>query len=235
MKAIKKDKRYKLVIQAIQNYIIDNNLKPGDKLPTENELAKTLNVGRSSVREAVKSLEVLGVIETKAGEGMFVRSFNYNPILENLPYSMMFDREDLSEVLEIRITLELSYLKKVVENIEEEQLKKIESVVDDMKEAEKNNKIVNFVKADKKFHHLLFESVDNDLLEKLLGIFWGLLENAKDFSKLADPDLLAGYKKHLKIYNALKDRDYDRLYDLMKKHYKASQEHISDHKLKAGS
>lgn len=234
MKAIKTSKRYKLVIQEIQNYIIENNLKPGDKLPTEKKLAKKLQVGRSSVREAVKSLEVLGIIETKAGEGMFVKSFNFIPILENLPYSMMFDRDDLSEVLEIRITLELASLKKVIENIDEEHLQKIESVVEEMKVSRNNNDISRFVEADEAFHQFLFQPVNNDLLKKLLRIFWTLLENAKDFSKLADPNLQAGYKKHKAIYEALSAKNYDKLYSLMEKHYEASKSHIEAHQLKVG-
>lgn len=234
MKAIKTNKRYKLVIQAIQNYIIENDLEAGDRLPTENELAEKLQVGRSSVREAVKSLEVLGVIETKAGEGMFVRSFNFLPILENLPYSMMFDRDDLSEVLDIRITLELANLKKVIENIDEAHLKKIKVVLEKMKLARINNDIVSFVEADERFHQLLFEPVHNELLKKLLGIFWSLLENAQDFNKLADPDLQAGYKKHKSIYLALSERNHDKLYKLMEKHYRASKKHIAAEHLKVG-
>lgn len=234
MKAIKTSKRYKLVIRAIQNYIIDNNLEAGDRLPTENELAEKLQVGRSSVREAVKSLEVLGVIETKAGEGMFVRSFNFLPILENLPYSMMFDRDDLSEVLEIRITLELSNLKKVIDNIDAEHLKKIELVVEKMKKSRESNDIVAFVEADERFHKLLFQPVNNELLKKLLGIFWTLLENAKDFSKLADPNLQAGYKKHKAIYQALAEKDHDKLYKLLEKHYEVSKKNIAANQLKVG-
>lgn len=234
MKAIKTSKRYKLVIQAIQNYIIDNDMEPGDRLPTENELAKKLQVGRSSVREAVKSLEVLGVIETKAGEGMFVRSFNCDPILENLPYSMMFDRNDLSEVLEIRITLELANLKNIIDNLDQKHLKKIELVVEKMKAARKNNDIVSFVEADEKFHQLLIEPINNHLLKKLLGIFWSLLENANDFARLADPDLQAGYKKHLAIYEALAEKNHEKLYDLMEKHYEASKKHIAANQLLVG-
>lgn len=234
MKAIKTNKRYKLVIQAIQNYIIENKLEAGDRLPTENELAEKLQVGRSSVREAVKSLEVLGVIETKAGEGMFVKSFNFIPILENLPYSMMFDRDDLSEVLEVRITLELANLKKVIENIEEPHLKKIEKEVEKMKKARKSHDLVAFVEADARFHQLLFEPTNNQLLKKLLLIFWKLLENAQDFSRLADPDLEAGYKKHLALYQALAEKNHDKLYKLMKKHYQATKKHIAAKELKVG-
>jgi len=230
MKPIPTNKRYRLVIEAIQKYIIEQGLRPGDRLPTENELAEALQVGRSSIREAVKGLEVLGVIETKAGEGMFVRSFNCDPILENLPYSMLFDRDDLEEILDIRISLELFNLKKVITNISEEQLKNLKSTIDIMKKASETEDIRAFVEADEKFHRTMFLPVGNKLLIKLLNIFWSLLENARDFNDLADPDLEAGYNKHLKIYNALASKDYDLLYKLTEDHYIASKLHIGSRK-----
>jgi len=228
MKPIQTSKRYRLVVKAIQDYIIKQELRPGNRLPTENGLVKALQVGRSSIREAVKSLEVLGVIETKAGEGMFVRSFNYDPILENLPYNMLFSRDDLYEILEIRISLELANLKSVLKNITEENRKKIKSNLDIMKQAVENKDKRDFVKADEKFHSLLFLPIGNKLLIKLLDIFWRLLKNAKDFNNLAEDDLESSYKRHLNIYNALIAGGYDRLYEVMKEHYKFSEGRIGD-------
>lgn len=230
MKPIPTNKRYRLVIEAIRKYIIDQRLRPGDRLPTESELAEALQVGRSSIREAIKSLEVLGVIETRAGEGMFVRSFNYDSILENLPYSILFDRDDLEEILDIRISLELSNLKKVIENITEDNLKQIKNNLDKMREAVIHQDVRKYVEADEEFHRLLFLPVGNKLLIKLLDIFWGLLKNAKDFSDLAEPDLEAGYNRHLKIYNALLSKDYELLYKLTKDHYKFSEARIGSKK-----
>lgn len=227
MKPVVTNKRYQLIIKAIQNYIIEQGLRPGDKLPTENELADALQTGRSSIREAVKALEVLGVIETKPGEGMFVRSFNCDPIIENLPYSMLFDRDDLEEILDIRISLELSNLQRVINNINEEHLNNIKACLDQMKRALETKDIRLFVDADEQFHQFLFIPVGNKLLLKLLNIFWSLLSNAKDFKELADPDLEAGYHKHLKIYEALATQDYELLYQRTKEHYRSTEERIS--------
>jgi DNA-binding FadR family transcriptional regulator len=103
-----------------------------------------------------------------------------------------------------------------------------------MKKSRESNDIVAFVEADERFHKLLFQPVNNELLKKLLGIFWTLLENAKDFSKLADPNLQAGYKKHKAIYQALAEKDHDKLYKLLEKHYEVSKKNIAANQLKVG-
>ena len=66
---------YEVLQQKIKNYIIQNSLKPGDRLPSETELAQQLGVSRNSVREAVKALEMLDIVETRSGAGLFVGDF----------------------------------------------------------------------------------------------------------------------------------------------------------------
>ncbi|NPV54465.1 MAG: FadR family transcriptional regulator [Firmicutes bacterium] len=226
MKPIPSAKRFRLVMQAIQDFIIEKELQPGDRLPTEMELSTALQVSRPSVREALKSLEVLGVIEIKAGDGMFVRSFSYDPIIEHLPYNMMFDRDDLDEVMDIRVTLELGYIAKAVEQITEKDLKQLGSLLSDMEQAVKDADMRAYVKADGEFHRVLYEPVGNNLLLKLLDIFWKLLQNAHDFAELADPDLEQSYDRHRKIYNAVANRDSKKAYMLLRDHFRFTQEHI---------
>ncbi|HZQ05535.1 MAG TPA: GntR family transcriptional regulator, partial [Anaerolineae bacterium] len=84
---------YQTVQEEIKNYIIENELRAGDPLPTEGELARQLDISRNSVREAVKSLEALGILEARSGSGLFVRNFNFDSILDNLPYGIMFSLE----------------------------------------------------------------------------------------------------------------------------------------------
>ena len=71
MKAIPKNKRYQLIINAIKDYIIEQKLRPGDRLPTENKLTEILQVSRSSIREAVKSLEIVGKATFGLGDTVY--------------------------------------------------------------------------------------------------------------------------------------------------------------------
>jgi len=227
MEAIPKNKRYQLIIKAIRDYIIDQGLSPGDRLPTENKLTEILQVGRSSIREAVKSLETTGVIETKAGGGMFVRSFNFDSVLENLAYNMLFDRDDLEDILDIRISLELYHIEKAVLDMSEKNLNNLKLALEEMNRGVKKQNRYMFVKADKKFHSLLYLPIKNNTLIKILEIFWDLLAKAGDFNKLADPNLTLSYKRHFNIYKAIKSKDCYLVNELLIKHFEISRKRIS--------
>ena len=227
MKAIPKNKRYQLIINAIKDYIIDQGLSPGDRLPTENKLTEILQVGRSSIREAVKSLEIAGVIETKAGEGMFVRSFNCDSVLENLPYNMLFDRDDLEDILDIRMSLELYHIEKALLNMSEKNLNNLKLPLEEMNRAVKKQNRYMFIKADKKFHSLLYVPIKNNILIKILEIFWDLLAKAGDFNKLTDPNLTLSYKRHFNIYKAIESKDCYLVTELLIKHFEITRKRIS--------
>src|SRR5258706_15386912 len=77
---------YQAAQEAIKNYIIENDLQPGDPLPPEIELTRIFKVSRTSVREAVKSLESLGMIEARSGSGLFVKSFSFEALLDHFAY-----------------------------------------------------------------------------------------------------------------------------------------------------
>src|SRR5215471_3539788 len=78
LKALKRTPLLHQIQEEIKGYVIRNNLRPGDPLPSEGDLARQLGIGRNSVREAVKSLEVLGILEARAGSGLFVKSFSFD-------------------------------------------------------------------------------------------------------------------------------------------------------------
>src|ERR1700756_1421895 len=99
-----------LVEQQLRDYIINNTLEPGHKLPSESELANQIGVSRTAIREGFKSLEAVGVIETHHGKGRFVGRFDSGAMADNLAISLTIDRASLREILEIRKALETVFL-----------------------------------------------------------------------------------------------------------------------------
>ena len=94
----------------IKEYVLAHGLKGGDALPPEGRLAQELGISRTSVREAVKALESLGILEARPGVGLFVRSFSFDPIIDNLGYSLTFDKHRLAELLAVRKQLEAGFV-----------------------------------------------------------------------------------------------------------------------------
>ena len=120
------------VQDSLKQFIGDNGLVGGDALPPEGALARELGVGRNSVREAIKALESVGVLETRRGIGVFVRDFSFDPLLEHLPYGIGRELRDVEDVLEIRRTLELGLIEKAVAAIGPEDLAALRAVLDEI-------------------------------------------------------------------------------------------------------
>lgn len=99
----------KIVMEQIKNALLEKSLKPGDRLPTEAELCKSLGVGKSSIREAIKMLDVLGVVQTRQGDGTYISSSIPENSLNPLVYQLLIDYGNNADILELRAMFEPAY------------------------------------------------------------------------------------------------------------------------------
>jgi DNA-binding FadR family transcriptional regulator len=197
---------YEAAQMEIKAFILHNNLKPGDPLPPETELARQLGVSRNSLREAVKSLESLGVLEARTGVGLFVRAFSFDPLLENLAYGLRIGSKDLRDMFEIRYHLEYSMAERAVQEVTPEQIAHLRTILARMHVAAETGRYS--AEDDRAFHQALWENVDNTILSKLLDIFWMIREQAQQSELIAaPPDPLTTYQRHVSIVDALAERN----------------------------
>lgn len=162
-----KQKVYQGVLQEIRWFIDSNKLQPGDKLPSERELSDKLQAGRSSVREALRALELLGLIETRHGEGTFLsayRSFQAVEILSSFILQKSSTRSDLFVTKKI---LEKETAKLAYQHIGKYDSEKLKLIIDNPERLPNEKHVA--------FFQYLFRKTDNMLLEKV----WQLME---DFS-----------------------------------------------------
>lgn len=218
----RKLKRPQLLYQAVQeevkSYIIEHALMPGDALPPETELAEQLGVSRNSVREAVKSLETLGIVEAKTGAGLFVRSFSFDPLLENLAYGLMFDLQDLADILEVRFHIEHSMIDQAVAAVTDKQIAELRTILTRMAKALAHGK--RFADEDRLFHRTLWANVNNRTVGKIVDIFWMVFAQAQRRAAVpANPDHEAIYQWHVAIVDALEEQDVEAARVAMMRHY----------------
>ncbi|HXF60666.1 MAG TPA: FadR/GntR family transcriptional regulator [Caldilineaceae bacterium] len=207
------------VKEAIRTYILDNNLQAGDPLPAESELARQLGVSRSSVREAVKALESLGVLETRRGSGIFVLDFSFEPLLNNLHYGLLFNLDELADLLEVRRVLELGMISQVIPLVTPEQTAKLQSILVQMRSRAEQGEA--FPVEDRMFHQALFANLDNRMLLKLIDIFWLAFHKAverKAFS-IWDADPITNYRNHAAIWEAVLAGDATAARVALEQHY----------------
>jgi DNA-binding FadR family transcriptional regulator len=160
----------KLAQDRVKNYITSQHLKPGDPLPPETQFASELGISRSSMREAIKSLESLGIIEVKHGSGIFVRGFNFDSMMDLLLYSVDFDQNRIAEICKLRKWLETAAIVEVIDRITVKETHQIEALF----ERWEHKIVLNSPTAneDREFHQLLFSPLKNHSLMALLDIFW---------------------------------------------------------------
>jgi DNA-binding FadR family transcriptional regulator len=214
-------KRRQLLYQAVQeeikSYIIANGLRPGDPLPSEGELAQQLDISRNSVREAVKSLEALGILEARPGSGLFVRDFTFDSILENLPYGIMFAMERLSNIMEIRFHIEYGMMERVNDECTPEQIAHLHQVLAQWRTLAEQGQYS--ASDDRLFHQILYENVDNPVLIQILDVFWVVFRHAQTEADLPDVrDPLHTFQIHEQLVEAMECRDAARMRELMVEH-----------------
>lgn len=210
---------YQTVQTAIQTYILENRLRAGDALPPESELARQLDVSRNSVREGIKALESLGILETQRGRGVFVKDFSFEPLLDSLPYGLLFDQQALIDLLEVRRILEVGLIESAMQTISAAQLERLWQVVENMHASAGRDE--TFVEEDREFHRLLFESLGNKTLLKLLDVFWLAFRKAIDYAdaNLRDRNPMKTYQAHVAILDSVVAGEVEQARISLKQHY----------------
>ncbi|MFC4059605.1 FadR/GntR family transcriptional regulator [Planomonospora corallina] len=162
------------VAERIKQYILQNRLGPGDPLPTEAELCDAVGASRSSVREAIKTLTALDIVEVRHGHGTYVGRLSLAALVESLTFRGLLSRADdlrvLSELVEVRQTIEQGLAGPIVAAFDESLRRELLDLADQM--AERAARGESFVEQDREFHLLLMEPLGNELITQLTAAFW---------------------------------------------------------------
>ena len=205
------------VLASLRQFIADNQLKAGDRLPPEGTLARQLGIGRNSVREGVKALESLGVLEVRRGVGAFVKAFSLEPLLDNIPYVFGQGLREVEDILQIRRALEVSLIEEVVRTISATELGELGRITDAMGMLAARGQ--DFAAEDRAFHQALFAPLGNAMLLALIETFWRVFYRVSGATRLETQDPVKTWKDHVAIVDAVAARDVATAKQRLGQHY----------------
>ncbi|MCM3569001.1 FadR/GntR family transcriptional regulator [Neobacillus mesonae] len=199
----------KQVVDRIVQLLVSGQMKSGDKLPPETELMKELDVSRPVLREALSSLETLGVISRKTREGTF-----FNNKVGSHPFSVMLAlaTDNLPAIVEARMALELGLVTIAAEKITDEELEKLRETIDIIA----NSKDNNYGEADKEFHRIIAMSANNPIVEGMIDSLLITHNKMDSLIQYREQELTVAF--HQGIYDALAAHDPQEAFNQMYKH-----------------
>ena len=197
-------------VERIQELILVEGLVPGDPMPTESALCERLKISRSSVREAMRTLASLDIVEVRHGHGTFVGQLSLAPLVDGLLFRARLDDGNdlraLREVVELRIALDLSVADQLVDIFRDTRNPELEGLVEQMRELACDGQ--PFPEADAAFHTTLFSRLGNGLLRQLAQAFWEIHTVAVPLLELPPAeDILDTVDAHQAMLSALEAGD----------------------------
>lgn len=215
--AIRKNKVYEEVAKQIERLVL-TKLQPGDKLPSERELAEMLGVSRSSIRDAIRSLELVGLVEPRQGAGTVVREISTDVLVTPLSSILAHKRQLVGELLEFRKMLEPALAARAAAHATAEKLVEMDKIL--QRQAEKLSLGELAIEEDSEFHYSIAMASGNSVVLRVLDILMDLLREtrARSLQRKGRPEKsIAG---HRKILSAIKRRDAGAAETAMRQHLK---------------
>lgn len=201
--SLSRDSLGQIVSRYIKQCITEQRLSPGDQLPSEAQIAEKLGISRGSVREAVKSLQSLGIVDVQHGRGLFVRDMNLDSLLEVLTFGAEFDSALLAELVQLRRWLETAAIGEVIQRMDHAQLERIAQCLKRWGDHAGRGSVSS--EDDREFHRLLYRNLDNRAFLQLLDIFWVVFNRSTPPEIRTDPQPIQTLDEHRTIFEMVRE------------------------------
>ena len=225
IKPIKRNNISSQVFDQIRDQIVKGEWTPGTKIPSENEFSRILGVSRITIREVLKKLTTLGLLETRQGEGTYVRELSADNFMDSLLPLLVLDNPGTIQILEFRRVIEIETVGLAVDRANDDDIRNLECILAKMKQYEDDLK--KFAVEDLKFHISIAEITKNPLIIKVISII-------RDILKVSMQDIVGelgtkdGLYYHKKIIEAIKLKDRNMAKQLMEEHIIITIERLTE-------
>jgi GntR family transcriptional repressor for pyruvate dehydrogenase complex len=219
-------------MEQLEDRIIDGDLAEGEKLPSEQELAEQAGVGRRAIREALKALEMKGLIEIRKGSGSFVIRNDFDSYIETLMRNvhayLQLNKAKLKHLLQYRELLAGSIIGMLAEKPDPGVISQLESTVAAQREAHKLKSAARYNRAHLDFHFTIINSLDNPILTMMYTQVMKLLEPYMKKSGSSLEIMESAIREHAEILSAIKNGDASRAHQAVHSHLEGSFQHLEE-------
>lgn len=213
------------VAKALLEAVFSGQMTPGTRMPSERQLAESFGVGRFVVREALKSLGLLGLLEVRQGDGTYVRSPDSSLLPRVVEWGLLVGEQRTSDLVETRQHLEILTSRLAAERRSDADLVEIERHLENMRLAETTE---DFVDADVAFHLSIARSTANTVLASMLGSIGTLLDvwirRVMNAAESHEPS----YLEHVPVFEGIAARDGDAAAAAMTTHMERATKRLND-------
>jgi GntR family transcriptional repressor for pyruvate dehydrogenase complex len=224
LEPLKKTRLYEEIIKQLIELIKKGTLKPGDKLPPERELAAQLNVSRTAIREALRSLETMGFIESRVGGGTFIKEITLDNVIDPFSTFLAQDKKLIVELIDVRLLLEVEMARLAALEINDEKVAMIEKSLNLMDEEIKKGQMG--LNGDNEFHSAIAQAAANTAMMKILNLCGDLLSSTREATLKIPGQPEKSLADHKNIFEAIRNGDSAKAAKLMKDHLEKAQRNL---------
>jgi len=207
MQAVKRVPVVQQVVESLKEFITSGEIQTGEKLPPEMELCAKLNVGRGTVREAIRVLQATGFVELRPGRGAFVARTEEEPEMLDLSGWFSENEMELLDFMQVRMAIEPLAIRLAIEKCTNKDIKALEKNYQDTLLAVENNDAAQLSLYDEQFHTCIFEYSQNRLLIAINKLLVDTLKKFRSKTFLIPNNVRNVVDPHGKILQAFRDRD----------------------------
>lgn len=226
MKAIKRRSLSEQVVDSVMNYIKENNLQPGDQLPTESEFAEIFQVSRTSIREAMKALSINGVFKSIAGKGTFLQPKAMTMEMGNDGVLQMEARATITEIMEVRTPLEIKAIELAAERGTDSEIDELENITKHYRDSVEQD--AGWTEWGSRFHAQLAAMSKNPLLISMLQLLSDMVDRYRDNLAVFYEDKTLYIDSHRKLCAALRAHDASAAKEEMGRHMQITERALQD-------
>lgn len=215
----------RMVLEKIKDAMIRKELKPGDFLPSENELVTKMGVGKSSAREAIKMLEAMGIIEIIKGQGCRIKTTFDSDVLQSMIFQMILQQNTDKDLIELRLLFEVSATRIAAQNATEEDFLQLEKSIE--KTEKDYARGIHTPDNDIDFHNLIFKSTHNPYLVLIGATIMELFRSSLTVVNITQCEAIL--EQHRMTLKALRANDIDAIAQVVHSTVDKWKEHSLDH------